>query len=92
MIWISSILILQVYGDIHGKRRNEEAYGSLDEICELSLSVTPMEDRESWPGTDGHSQLSTSSIDNNFANFPHFHSHHLNLDLTIWLILIYFLI
>lgn len=74
---------MQVYGDIHGKRRNEEAYGSLDEICELSLSVTPMEDRESWPGTDGHSQLSTSSIDNNFANFPHFHSHHLNLDLTI---------
>ncbi|XP_031257409.1 protein PHOSPHATE STARVATION RESPONSE 3-like isoform X2 [Pistacia vera] len=78
--------------DIHGKRRNEEEYGSLDETCQLSLSFTPMEmdqeqeERESWPLTDGLSRLSpsTSTID---TNFPDFHSlgtnHHLNLDLTI---------
>ncbi|KAJ0111772.1 hypothetical protein Patl1_01415 [Pistacia atlantica] len=89
---LSSTIIGEDCRDIHGKRRNEEEYGSLDETCQLSLSFTPMEmdqeqeERESWPLTDGLSRLSpsTSTID---TNFPDFHSlgtnHHLNLDLTI---------
>lgn len=75
-------VILQDCRHTHGKRRNEEENGSLNEICELSLSFTPKEmDQEQ---EDGQSHLSDTCID---KNFPHFHSpgtnHHLNLDLTI---------